>query len=353
MASEASNTEVLGYMVCLLWNWLSLTPAALKNPVFAIVLATQVMLQQILSDSLLVFAPGLMDVVQAPTPPSISWYKSLPTYVSKCWAVYLLVLEKKGFRPNIYVGSGTDSRGGVASRFYQYDTKASLPVYVERALKDGYTITHKGLLCWCPVPAAAIRFQVRTVILALEAMFSFVFWAMKSRTKDYGMPKLCPWNIEDLHYDGLCSHSALGDSIQGQKDGLTLEQIVAKQAELEQLRKAKYEELIAVGNPMRRAANRAAKRFVCDACDEIFEMNNELEKHKTSQKHLDKVASVVKVLKHPDFKEWTTNNIAKKKYHCKLCDYSFATDTKLQRHKKTKKHIDKAAAAAKSMQSSS
>jgi hypothetical protein len=46
------------------------------------------------------------------------------------------------------------------------------------------------------------------------------------------------------------------------EDGLAAEQIAAKEVELEQIRKAKYEELITVGNPMRRAANRASKRFV-------------------------------------------------------------------------------------------
>jgi hypothetical protein len=72
-----------------------------------------------------------------------------------------------------------------------------------------------------------------------------------------------------------------------------------------------------------------------DICDEIPEWGNELEKHKTSQKHIDKAAGVIKVLKRPDFKEWTANNVAEKKYHCKLCDKSFTVDAKLQRYKKS------------------
>jgi hypothetical protein len=59
--------------------------------------------QQLLSDPLLVFAPGLLDVFQASTPPSLSYFKSQPTYVSKCWAVYLIILEKLDSRPKIYI----------------------------------------------------------------------------------------------------------------------------------------------------------------------------------------------------------------------------------------------------------
>jgi hypothetical protein len=79
MASKASN--ILEYVVGLVWNCLILMPAALKNPVFAMLLATEDVLQLLLSDSLLVFAPGLLDVVQATTPPSISYFKSQPTYI--------------------------------------------------------------------------------------------------------------------------------------------------------------------------------------------------------------------------------------------------------------------------------
>jgi hypothetical protein len=114
MASEAS--DILEYVLWLVWSCLTLTPAKLKNPAFAMILATEDVLQQLLSDALLVFAPGLLDVFKAATPPSVSYFKSLPTYVKKCWAVYLLVLEKPGRRPKIYVGSGTSPSRGVISR---------------------------------------------------------------------------------------------------------------------------------------------------------------------------------------------------------------------------------------------
>jgi hypothetical protein len=109
---------------------------------------------------------------------------------------------------------------------------------------------HKGLLCWCPIPTAAKKFVVRAIVLAIEAAFSIVLWAMKSRTKDYGMPPLCPWACEDMQYDGCCSHSSIAEHITGEDDGLTLEQIAAEAVEMEQRRskqkKAAYHEFKAL-----------------------------------------------------------------------------------------------------------
>jgi len=61
-----------------------------------------------------------------------------------------LVLEKPGCKPKVYIGSGTSWSLGVVGRFKQYDDGFLLPVYVEKALDEGYEIVSKGLLCWIP-----------------------------------------------------------------------------------------------------------------------------------------------------------------------------------------------------------
>jgi hypothetical protein len=233
MASDAS--DILEYVVWLVWTFLTLTPAKLKNPVHAIILTTQDVVEKLMSDSLLAFAPGLWDIVLANAPPSIAYFKSLPTYCVMLWAVYVIVLEKRRCRLNIYIGSGTDKVSG-AARLQQYDNMVTLPRYVKAALDDGYTITYKGLLCWAPLPTAATRFALRVLFLALESAFSITFWAMYSKTKDYGMPQhLCPWEIDALDYDGLCSHAAIAEQVAGENTlGLTPEQLEATDAELKQ-----------------------------------------------------------------------------------------------------------------------
>jgi hypothetical protein len=51
------------------------------------------------------------------------------------------------------------------------------------------------------------------------------------------MPSLCPWYLHTLEYSGICSHTALADIIHGEEDGLTPEQLAAKQVEMEDRRK--------------------------------------------------------------------------------------------------------------------
>ena len=92
------------------------TPANLKNPIFATVLSAEDVPEQLLLDCLVSFAPGLLDAVQATTLPTIGFFKNLPTDFKGLWAVYVLVLEKAGCRPMIYIGSGTERDRGVALR---------------------------------------------------------------------------------------------------------------------------------------------------------------------------------------------------------------------------------------------
>lgn len=173
MASEPSlAAAILEYMVWLVWSCLCETRPKLKNPVFDMVLTSSAVIAQLMSSSLIAFAPGLLDVLLSETPPSVSYFLSLPTDIEKRWAVYLLVLTKLNCRPRIYVGSVTAKKRGVKLRWSQYDQKRALPCSIERALNEGYTITSKGLLCWAPIPSALIRFPLRVLFLALESVLS-------------------------------------------------------------------------------------------------------------------------------------------------------------------------------------
>jgi hypothetical protein len=152
MASDMS--DIFEYVAWLVWTILTLTPAKLKNPVQAIILTSQDVVAKLMSDSELEFALGLWDVVQASAPPSINFFKSLPSFFKrsrgiyvKRWAVYAVVLEKKLCRAKLYIGVSTHSDGGVRQRFLQYENLENIPKFVRAALRDGYEITHKGLIC--------------------------------------------------------------------------------------------------------------------------------------------------------------------------------------------------------------
>jgi hypothetical protein len=150
-------------------------------------------LQELLSAASLCFAPGLLQVLQSATPPTVDYFKSLPTeHSEKQWAIYLLVLEKSGARPTVYIGSGTDAREGVRGRFRQYDSELNIGASVRKALQNGYTIVHRGLICWAPLPSAAQVPQLRTLFLAIEAAFTFVFWAVATKKDWSDLSSMCP-----------------------------------------------------------------------------------------------------------------------------------------------------------------
>ncbi|KAM3086920.1 hypothetical protein ACMFMG_012166 [Clarireedia jacksonii] len=167
-------SDIQEYVLWLLWTFLSLIPALSKNNVHDAILTSQDVAEKLMKDSLLDFAPGLFDALQAKSPPTIAFFKGLPSKCKRLWGVYVLVLEKEGCRYKIYVGSGTAS-SGVTKRWHQYDKLEFLPRHIKDALDDGFAITHKGLLCWAPIPNVVATFSVRVLFLALESAFSVAF----------------------------------------------------------------------------------------------------------------------------------------------------------------------------------
>ncbi|KAK6002815.1 hypothetical protein QM012_001565 [Aureobasidium pullulans] len=363
----ASNEDVLIHVLWLICSLLTLTPSALKNPVFAMVLSTQEYIEQLLVDSLVCFCPGLLEILhQSSSPPSLSFFKSIPCLLDlRVWAIYIVVLEKARSWFRIYVGSATDKKNGAKTRFKHYDDldRLKLPRYVLHALDNGYTITHKGLICWAPIPRPSARYALRCLFLAMEATFAVVFWAMKSRTKDYGLPHLCPWDTyENIPYDGCCSHSALTESPRGQTDGLTPEQIdeleaalLAKQAAAMKARydgakasdpvafkatRAQYAEVA----KQQRLQNKLTGRFACDTCGSTFRTQVELDIHNGCPKHIHAIngTTPVIVLKDPKHKSWTESNKAQRRFECRLCGINPSSAYKLEYHQGLPKHINKA-----------
>jgi hypothetical protein len=145
MAFEA--TTLLQVVLLITWKCLSDTPVNQKHSYSVHFISSHAVLEEIAWTTSLVFATGLLDVLQAAAPPTIKYFKTLPTDTSKRWAVYLLVFEKPICRPKIYIGSGADGYRGIQDRFMHYRSGHALPARVEQALKEGYTIVHYGLLC--------------------------------------------------------------------------------------------------------------------------------------------------------------------------------------------------------------
>ncbi|KAL2147750.1 hypothetical protein VTI28DRAFT_7102 [Corynascus sepedonium] len=181
-----------------------------------------------MEDSEVVFTPGLADVLQAGAPPSLEYWKSLPADHKGGWAIYVLTLEKADSKPRIYVGSGTHTRFGVAERWQHYDDKIHLPRYVRDSVDEGYSITHKGLLCTSPLPNHLNKLSVRDLFLVMECTISLAIAAMRPDFDDDGLPHLCMWPRELIEWEGLCSHLSMRESlIRSPRDYLSPDQLKA------------------------------------------------------------------------------------------------------------------------------
>ena len=126
-------------------------------------------------------------------------------------------------RPNLYQPdcSPNHSRGGWYPQHH-------LPRWVQRAVQDGYAITHRDLLCLLLVLPAALVPRTRFFLVAMEASFAYLLWAVRTVKHDFGMSAHCPW---PLKWDGTCSHCSLAEPVSGDFE-LSPEELESQAAEL-------------------------------------------------------------------------------------------------------------------------
>lgn len=279
----------------------------------------------------LVFAPCLLEALRKPTPPGVAFFKALPSKKDYAWGVYVLVLEKAGRSTKLYVGSATHSLYGVTKRWGEYDCGRGFSLYVDATLDEGYTITHKGLLCTCPIPPPALVPTVRVLLLALEGYFAFAFWTMYFKTKHYGVgSSVRLWDIDLFEYSGLCSHSSLLES--GQVDlNLTAEELEAHAQNV----KAKRVE----------AAKGATRKHYDKSRATDLDLHRAKNKESVEKFRVDNPEKAK-----ANLKKSQQNVKAQKKYCCPICDQAFPHAQALKRHNdsKAKQAIHEAAARKQS-----
>ena len=83
------------------------------------------------------FAPGLLEIIQSNTAPTISSFQDMTTEIQTSGAVYF----QRGSPPMVYVGSATEKKYGVVNRMRGYDNGNQVPNLVAKALMDNYEIT--------------------------------------------------------------------------------------------------------------------------------------------------------------------------------------------------------------------
>ncbi|TVY21144.1 ATP-dependent RNA helicase ded1 [Lachnellula arida] len=341
--------DISVFFLLLAWACLSLTDRALKNLELDSAFPMQSAMANLMLRIPLTFAPGLLQIFRSATPPTISYFKTLPLSLDKLWAVYLLVLEHEdpARLPRIYIGSGTEVEYGIRCRMNQYKRRvqtgsanSAIPHYVETSLQEGYIIAHKCLLCWTALPKDSDVFELRCLFLILESVLALCFWAMKTRTKDHYMPLLCPWPRESFTYDGCCNHFSINEGIRAHREDATPEEINRLAAERKLASTARRE---ANRKPGAKAIttkavadkNLAEQRFKCVPCDQTFTSQAKLSAHLLIPRHIKKVheqaTGIVKPLKG---KGGSQRAVANKTHWCELCKHAACSATRLEIHLK-------------------
>lgn len=357
-------------------------PSWYINPEFKAVFGDGSVYNDLVALCPLSVAPGLADVLASPEPPSSSVFTTLPGVpVEKSWAVYGLWFVKPGETPKLYCGSGTNSTHGVKERLQYYKPGANnLPRFVNKAFKDGYSLSHSGLFCWTPLPSRGLVARLRARFLLLEAFFTLIFHACTAMITDVFVEPFVLWPRQDATWTPLCSHLSLGEAIRGGIE-LSVEQLEIVTA----VRKARAHEVNIARSQDYRAKKRAededaykahatttrkiwannnldkvyknaakvrhkhiaARHFNCEDCNEPFQSQFALNKHLSSQKH----ANVLAGIKTPPLSFYAQNvkakrqdNIDKRLYFCAPCNKPFENEWALNRHNNTALHQRRAAA---------
>ncbi|THX58559.1 ATP synthase subunit alpha [Aureobasidium pullulans] len=333
-ASEAAPLQYLapfagtvGLLHDYTWQMLDVeAPGWYKNPLFGVIFHSRSAFDRVTRLAPLTLSPGLPSQLFALKPPGRSFFKNLLYPQGRFWAIYAHTMKKpgvKGYR--VYFGSGTDTLDGVRSRTKKYKpfVTRGLPRMVRTAFRQGYRITHTGLLCWTPIPRPRDVPRVRALFLALEATLTCMFFVQTKHIEEMYWKHIFPWVREDVEYSPLCCRSALKETIRGYQD-LSADQLediytkrishrrslmrgyarthkirkLAKNAVAFRKKNAEHslkhynKDTVAGASKQRtrKAAIRSAARHPCGPCGRNFDSPSALKKHLGTDRHASKLA---------------------------------------------------------------
>lgn len=339
----SSTTDISSFISLISWNCLN--TESYINPIFTTALPNREKFDAAYALAGFTYCSGLLAALQAPAPPTIGWLESLSTNVPlDVWGIYVLVLKKPGSPTLIYIGSGTACKRGVRARLSEHQRRQVVPKLLDEAENSGYKIVHMALLGHCPMPAPGDVPVVRTLTLVIEAAFSCIFWAMPSREKNYGFARFCPWSRRAFSWSGLCSHSALKESLHQS----TFQFTPAERERMAEATKAKdqaygleyarnlranptqaYRDTQNRNNEKQKPATKARqqaaiadKTYYCAACDVACRDNASLELHNTKPRHFKKLA------------------MGNSDYKCTACNLSFKYLSAFKVHEKSTNHAN-------------
>ncbi|KAI8943450.1 hypothetical protein NX059_001459 [Plenodomus lindquistii] len=269
-----------------------------------------------------VFDSSLMPILCSGRPPSIQQIKSMtgirqddPFWRGK-WGVYIVVLEKPGCRPKLYVGSSVDSQAGLFGRVAVYFTLYSpkLPKYVYLATQKDWEVTYVAVPFYFTKPTTAMLLGfAQTLVLSVKHTLTFRLWTMVGRWKN--CTSLALWKREDQEYDGANNHSCM-------REGHSMEEATPEEIE-QDLRERKERNY--AQHRIYKANNKEKVRAVQKVWDEEHAEERKIKKRKWNDENADHVREYGR--------ELAKRNKEEERFVCEGCEKPFANKTELERHR--------------------
>lgn len=334
-------------------------------PAYKMFLGNEDGFEEISSHTPLSFPPNLPAVLNSPTPPSIEFFRTLPKpgKGQKVFAVYKLLMEKIGQRPRVYTGSGTKATSGASARFSNYANLTNLPLGVEAALEEGFTISHVGMICWSPIPdKAAMIAKCQLRFLGLEATFSYMFFTGRPEITDPLWTDIFQWKRTQVEWDPLCTHTSLRE--RPRNLDVTDKQLEAY-AEHARQRKRKYDPIYKAKRiaedrtGWRKQQNGYSKalreRRIDDNAQAWRNKTNAYGRRHYAKRLLDDPVAFRTEKAASSRKSYNKDPVARaarqrdkkaavraaKKHYCPPCDQACDSRSALDKHKMSKKHLKK------------
>lgn len=279
-----------------------------------------------------------------------------------------------------------------------------LPRFVRLAYDKGYDLGHVGLLCYAATPPATIRPRARLRFIAVEGLFTAMFYTTFASIMDAHWTGFMPWSRDAVSWGPTNSHSPLnegiGDSLQldavqlaaldaarlahkftydkayhatlkakdydayrqiyngysrahyqreREKD---LDAFLAKGRASSQKWADKNREKVRTGVKQRRKKAKADRRFTCDVCDLPLDSPSALKKHRETDGHKLQVGIANGTVSKPQpsaallaSRKCQAKAKAEKKNFCHTCQKAYMSPAALTIHYGTAVHKRKADAA--------
>ncbi|KAH5404108.1 hypothetical protein HBI52_001540 [Parastagonospora nodorum] len=351
------NGDVQSLMDAYLWEAINLdAPTWWLHPIFMTLWSDKGAFEQICEAApQLTFAPGLAEVLDSPTPPTLEYFRSLPTVINsewrKHWAIYVHIYELEGRKPRLYLGSATAQRGATPRLdTYEKATGPTLPRFVKKAIAQGFRKTRTALLAWSDIAPPGIFPKARQRYYGIEGIFQMLFFASIFNKYESEWIDLMPWCREDVEWEPLCSHISLNERGKGDFDlsSEVLESMEAARRKSKAIKNRESSQKHKVARAIREKTSlqrtKASGKHMCHICNKSFTKPYLLKRHNGCAAHKRNVLLVARggVVKTSSqalhTRKYGANARATHRFYCDTCEKPFGRRIHLDRHFDTIKH---------------